>query len=88
MTPHALFVALDGGAKEAGKKNLDSLMTGFGSGNDRSTLQMVAPYSSEAYCTSSKRGCAMLLAAALQGCQLLANTQRREEDVRPTVCRL
>jgi len=34
------------------------------------------------------RVCAVLLAtlgAALQDCQLLANTQRREEDVRPTV---
>jgi len=39
---HVVFAALDGGTEEAGKRNLDSLMTGFRSGNDRSTLKMVA----------------------------------------------
>lgn len=42
MMSHVVFAALDGGTEEAGKRNLDSLMTGFRSGNDRSTLKMVA----------------------------------------------
>lgn len=52
MTSRVLFVALDGGTEEAGKRNLDSLMTRFRSGNDRSTLKMVAPYYSETYYTT------------------------------------
>lgn len=52
MTSHVVFVSLDGGTEEAGKRNLDSLMTGFRSDNDRSTMQMVAPYSSETYYTT------------------------------------
>lgn len=47
-----VFVTLDGSTEEADKRNLDSLMTGFRSGNDRSTLKMVAPYSSGTYYTT------------------------------------